>query len=134
MRVFVTGATGFIGSAIVRELIDAGHPVLGLARSDEAAEALAQTQCGLWEVELAERILISLRASLNEGVVGHEERQPRDDHALEDLARQIDALPERLRAEEHGPPGGKTFEERAARSIDPLCEHRDARLFERREP
>jgi nucleoside-diphosphate-sugar epimerase len=94
MHVFVTGATGHIGSAVVDELLDTGHEVTGLARSDDSAAALAAKGVNVQRGDLDDLDGLRAAAAGSDGVIHLAFRHDWDDYlgAAETDLRAVQAI------------------------------------------
>jgi nucleoside-diphosphate-sugar epimerase len=132
MRVFVTGATGWIGSVVVQELLAAGHQVTGLARSDSSAERVKAAGAGVVTGSLQDTGILMAAAAEADGVIHtgyvHDFSPTGDPAAAAALdGRVIAAFGEALAGTgkplvvasglPHAPAGGISTE--AVRSVDP---------------
>jgi nucleoside-diphosphate-sugar epimerase len=81
MQVFVTGATGFVGSFVVRELISTGHDVIGLSRSDGGAEELARAGAKVFRADVNDLDALRHATEAAEGIIhtafNHDPSDPR---------------------------------------------------------
>ncbi|MDT5016146.1 MAG: hypothetical protein QOD39_2306 [Mycobacterium sp.] len=69
MKIFVTGASGFIGTAVVRELIDEGHHVVGLTRSESSAQAVVEAGAEVRQGDLQDLDALRAGAESSDGVI-----------------------------------------------------------------
>jgi nucleoside-diphosphate-sugar epimerase len=69
MRIFVTGASGFVGSAVVRDLISSGHEVVGLARSDAAAKLVTEARANVYRGDLEKPESLTRGASESDAII-----------------------------------------------------------------
>lgn len=99
MKIFVTGATGFIGTAVVDELLSAGHQVLGLARSEKAEQQLIQAGAQAHRGDLTDLESLKAGASISDAVIhlGFIHDFSRFEHMCKLDAEVIGAIGEALR-------------------------------------